>query len=174
MIHFKVKVGIQKEPNEQGIGPFGLEKRNSRGETLVNYVQKNKLHLMNTYLKKPKQRRWTWLSPNGDVKNEIDYVICNDKHIIVDTTEVTNGLLLAAEQIRSNKKEKRQKLSDKAKNLIETRKQLLKDRNTNKIKITEINNQKKIREDMKKYRNMKIKETLKKKKILKELRSTMK
>ncbi|KAK4876427.1 hypothetical protein RN001_012849 [Aquatica leii] len=48
-------------------------------------------------------------------------------------------------------------------------------RKTNKIEITEINKtiRKKIREDMRKYRNTKMKETLKEKESLKELRSKM-
>ncbi|KAI8440941.1 hypothetical protein MSG28_009238 [Choristoneura fumiferana] len=37
-------------------------------------------------LKKKSKRRWTWTSPNGSVKNEIDYILCNRKDIITDVS----------------------------------------------------------------------------------------
>lgn len=41
---------------------------------------------MNTFFKKKPQRKWTWLSPDGKTKNEIDYILTTLKHSILDTT----------------------------------------------------------------------------------------
>ena len=46
---FNAKVGKQEDPNEQGIGPFGLETRNSRGNRLVDYISEKK-PLSNEYI----------------------------------------------------------------------------------------------------------------------------
>ncbi|KMQ88480.1 rna-directed dna polymerase from mobile element jockey-like protein [Lasius niger] len=39
---------------------------------------------MNTYFKKPPQRKWTQKSLNNMVKNEIDYILTNNKEICTD------------------------------------------------------------------------------------------
>ena len=46
---FNAKVGKQEDPNEQGIGPFGLGTRNSRGNRLVDYISEKK-PLSNEYI----------------------------------------------------------------------------------------------------------------------------
>ena len=44
---------------------------------------------MNIYYKTPPQQRRTWQTPGGEVKNEIDQLICNDKNIIQDSSVLT-------------------------------------------------------------------------------------
>ena len=37
---------------------------------LVEFAERQKFKIMNTFFKKRLNRRWTWISPNGATKNE--------------------------------------------------------------------------------------------------------
>ncbi|KAK8777926.1 hypothetical protein V5799_020732 [Amblyomma americanum] len=39
---------------------------------------------MNTFFRKRENRKWTWKSPNGEIKNEIDFILCAKTGIIQD------------------------------------------------------------------------------------------
>ena len=41
---------------------------------LVEFAEMHKFRIMNIFFKKRLNRRWTWISPNGARKNEIDYM----------------------------------------------------------------------------------------------------
>lgn len=41
---------------------------------------------MNTFFRKAPQRKWTWMSPDGTTKNEIDFVISDKKNTVQDVT----------------------------------------------------------------------------------------
>lgn len=71
MGNFNSKVGEHK--GEKYIGKFGLWQRNESGQRLIEFVEGNKLYIMNTLFKKSESRKWSWCSPDGKVKNEIDY-----------------------------------------------------------------------------------------------------
>jgi len=43
----------------------------------VQFATSKNLRIENTFFKKSKNRKWTWKSPNGLVKNEIDYILSN-------------------------------------------------------------------------------------------------
>ena len=73
---FNAKIGIE-ESNEQCTGNYGSGLRNTRGKMLINFAQCNSLKIINTLYKKQTKRRWTWVSPNGETKNEIDYILSN-------------------------------------------------------------------------------------------------
>jgi exonuclease III len=47
------------------VGPYGLGRRNQRGQMLINFCERNGLVITNTWFKKPKRRLYTWKSP-GD------------------------------------------------------------------------------------------------------------
>ena len=81
---FNAKVGIKVDQDELAMGKFGSGERNERGRALVNWTTENKLKIMNTYYKKRSSRRWTWQSPDGNTKNEIDYIITNRVTIFRD------------------------------------------------------------------------------------------
>jgi exonuclease III len=82
---FNAKIGIG-DPSESSTGSFGSGTRNSRGDSLINFTERHRLKIMNTYFKKREQRRWTWISPNGDTKNEIDYIITDKPQIVTDVS----------------------------------------------------------------------------------------
>ena len=76
MADFNAKIGIG-ESNEQCTGNHGSALRNTRGQMLINFAQCNSLKIINTLYKKQTNRRWTWVSPNDETKNEIDYILSN-------------------------------------------------------------------------------------------------
>ena len=43
---------------------------------------------MNNFLKKKSQNKWTWISPDKSTKNEIDFIISNDKEIMEDVNVI--------------------------------------------------------------------------------------
>lgn len=63
--------------------------KNTRGEDLIGFVYENKLSIINTFFKKPDNQRWTWRSPDGHTKNEIDYILTKlEKNVL--TVQVLN------------------------------------------------------------------------------------
>ena len=82
---FNAKVGLRKA-GELSVGKFGIDRRNDRGDMLVEFAEKNNLKIMNTFFLKKINRKWTWRSPNGETKNEIDFILSDKKHIIKDVT----------------------------------------------------------------------------------------
>lgn len=73
---FNAKIG-QPNPNEIVTGNYGFGIRNGRGDRLIHFAYENNLNIMNTFFKKTKKQKWTWKSPNGITKNEIDYILSN-------------------------------------------------------------------------------------------------
>ena len=57
------------------IGKHGLGERNERGDSLEDFCQSNDLIVGNTFFQQHPRRLWTWRSPGGNVKNQIDYVL---------------------------------------------------------------------------------------------------
>ena len=49
---------------------FGLGQRNERGDSFVEWERKN-FKIMNTPFQKKAGRRWTWRSPDGNTKNQL-------------------------------------------------------------------------------------------------------
>ncbi|CAH2207796.1 jg21271, partial [Pararge aegeria aegeria] len=74
---FNAKIGEPQSDEYTIMGNYGYGVRNDRGQKLIDFAMENKLAIINTFYKKKAKRRWTWRSPNGQVKNEIDYVLSN-------------------------------------------------------------------------------------------------
>ncbi|XP_062910199.1 craniofacial development protein 2-like [Mobula hypostoma] len=70
---FNAKVGSVREVLT--VGPFGLGERNNHRERLVEFAKTNKLMIANTGYSLPKWRLYMWTSPDGSVKNQIDYIL---------------------------------------------------------------------------------------------------
>jgi len=83
---FNAKMGIKSDETEISLGNFGTGVRNERGQTLLNFLLKNGLSLMNSFFYKKTNRRWTWMSPDGRTRNEIDFIITDKKYIVKDVT----------------------------------------------------------------------------------------
>ena len=63
---FNAKIGIKnKDETFQSMGPYGIGKRNCRGERLIEFAEEHKLIIANTLFKKNPSRYWTWEKPGG-------------------------------------------------------------------------------------------------------------
>jgi hypothetical protein len=85
---FNAKIG-EPTSNQETVGKFGLGKQNKRGELLAEFSSNHNLYIMNTFFKKSPKLKWTWRSPNGETKNEIDYFLCKNKNIFQDVTTLS-------------------------------------------------------------------------------------
>ncbi|CAG4984913.1 unnamed protein product [Colias eurytheme] len=89
---FNAKIGKPNMEDSDNIvlGKFGYGVRNERGEKLIQYALEHKLTIMNSFFKSRKNRKWTWLSPCGNIKNEIDFILSN-KPARIRNVEVLHG-----------------------------------------------------------------------------------
>ena len=86
---FNAKVG-RGEIGETCTGSYGIGTRNRRGDMLVEFAERHKFKIMNTFFKKRLNRRWTWISPNGATKNEIDYIMTDRPDIFLDVSVINS------------------------------------------------------------------------------------
>lgn len=96
---------------------YGSNERNERGEKLVQFALENELSILNTFFKKNIKQRWTWLSPDGNIKNETEYnILCYQiKESTLQNTEVMRKIqfqsdhrlvrsTLSIKEIKNNRK----------------------------------------------------------------------
>ena len=55
---------------------------NENGTLLTDWILSNNMKLSSSYFRMKENRRWTWISPDGSTKNEIDHVLINDLRIV--------------------------------------------------------------------------------------------
>ena len=72
---FNAKVGADNSDGVPTLGNFGLGKANNRGEKLLEFCTLHKLAVCNTYFQHKECRRVTWTFPDGQYKNQIDFII---------------------------------------------------------------------------------------------------
>lgn len=95
------------------MGNHGYSERNQRGDRLFEFLPEQNLFAMNNFLKKKPQRKWTWISPDGNTKNEIESIIANRKEIVHDVGVVnkvsvgSDHRLMKAKVEINTKKERR-------------------------------------------------------------------
>ena len=70
---WNAKVGSQETPGVTG--KFGLGVQNEAGQRLVEFCQENALVIANTLFQQHKRRLYTWISPDGQHQNQIDYIL---------------------------------------------------------------------------------------------------
>ena len=72
---WNAKVGSQETP---GItAKFSLGIWNEAGQRLKDFYQENALVVANTLFQQHKRRLYTWTSPDGQHRNQIDYILCS-------------------------------------------------------------------------------------------------
>lgn len=109
---------------------------------MANFLERNKLYCVNTFLKKKEKRKWTRRSPNFEYMNEIDCTISNNPNIIQDVTALNSvdngsdhqlvGGILKIQDVRMLKRVRRNKSK-----LVNPDKLILKKRSTyqNELKL---------------------------------------
>ncbi|KAK6742879.1 hypothetical protein RB195_010255 [Necator americanus] len=84
---FNAKVGKATE-EEYRIGRFGLGDRNENGNRLAGLLSAARLFHGNSLFMKKDHRRWTWESPNGATRAEIDHILTNRRWCLLDVSVV--------------------------------------------------------------------------------------
>ena len=74
---WNAKVRSQETPGVTG--KFGLRMRNEAGQRLMEFCQGNALVIANTLFQQHKRRLFTWTSPDGQHREQIDYTFCMEK-----------------------------------------------------------------------------------------------
>ena len=75
--NWNTKVGTQETPGVTD--KFGLGVQNEAGQRLIEFCQENTLVIANTLFQQPKRRLYTWTSPGGQHRNQIDYILCSQR-----------------------------------------------------------------------------------------------
>ncbi|KAK3801163.1 hypothetical protein RRG08_006880 [Elysia crispata] len=73
---FNAKIGHEMSREEKEVkGIHCLGNRNERGQMLVDFCIENRLGIGNSFFKHHPRRLFTWTSPDGKTKNQIDYIL---------------------------------------------------------------------------------------------------
>ena len=60
-------------------GKLGLRVQNEAGRRLTEFCHENTLVIANTLFQQHKRRCYTWTSPDGQYRNQIDYILCSQR-----------------------------------------------------------------------------------------------
>ena len=74
---WNAKVGSQETPGVTG--KFGLGIQNEAGQRIMEFCQENALVIANTLFQQHKRRLYTWTSPDGQHRNQIDHILCSQR-----------------------------------------------------------------------------------------------
>ena len=74
---WNAKAGSQETPGVTG--KFGLGVQNEAGQRLIEFCPKNALVIANILFQQPKRRLYTWTSPDGQNRNQTDYILCSQR-----------------------------------------------------------------------------------------------
>ena len=79
IVDWNAKVGSQETPGVTG--KFGLGMQNKAGQRLIEFCQENALVIANTLFQQHKRRLYTRTSPDGQHRNQADYILCSRRWI---------------------------------------------------------------------------------------------
>ena len=74
---WNAKVGSQETPGVTS--KFGRGVQNEAGQRLIEFCQENALVIANTLFQQQKRRLYTWISPDGQHWNQMDYILCSQR-----------------------------------------------------------------------------------------------
>ena len=74
---WNAKVGSQETPGVTG--KFGLGIWNEAGQRLIAFCQEDTLVIAHTLFQQHKRRLYTWTSPDGQHRNQTDYILCSQR-----------------------------------------------------------------------------------------------
>ena len=74
---WNAKVGSQETSGVTGKFDLGIQ--NETAQNLTEFCQENALVITNTLFQQHKRRLYTWTSPDGQHRNQIDYVLCSQR-----------------------------------------------------------------------------------------------
>ena len=74
---WNAKIGSQEIPGVTG--KFGLGVQNEAGQRLIKFCQENTLVIANTLFQQHKRKLYTWTLPDGQYRNQTDYIYCSQR-----------------------------------------------------------------------------------------------
>ena len=74
---WNAEVGSQETPGVTG--KFGLGVQNEAGQRLIEFYQENTLVIAKTLVQQHKRRHYTWTPPDGQYRNQTDYILCSQR-----------------------------------------------------------------------------------------------
>ena len=74
---WNAKIGSQETPGVTG--KFGLGVQHEAGQRLTEFCQENALVIANILFQQHKRRLYTWISPDGQHRNQVDYILCSQR-----------------------------------------------------------------------------------------------
>ena len=74
---WNAKVGSQETPGVAS--KFGLGIQYEAGQRLIEFCQENALVIANTLFQQHQRRLYTWTSPDGQHRNQVDYILCSQR-----------------------------------------------------------------------------------------------
>ena len=74
---WNAKIGSQEIPGVTG--KFGLGVQNEAGQRLIKFCQENTLVIANTLFQQHKRKLYTWTLPDGQYRNQTDYIISSQR-----------------------------------------------------------------------------------------------
>ena len=74
---WNAKVGSQETPGVTGKFDSGIQ--NEAGQRLIEFCQENSLVIANTLFQQHTRRLYTWTSPDGQHRYQIDYILCSQR-----------------------------------------------------------------------------------------------
>ena len=74
---WNAKVGSQEIPGVTG--KFHLGVQNEAGQRLTEFCQENTLVIANTLFQQHKRQLYTLTTPDGEYRNQIDYILCSQR-----------------------------------------------------------------------------------------------
>ena len=78
--HFRgLECKSRKSKDTWGTDKFGLGVQNEAGQRLTEFYQENALVIANTLFQQHKRRLYTWTSPDGQYRNQIDSILCSQR-----------------------------------------------------------------------------------------------
>ena len=87
---WNAKPGSQETPGVTG--KFGLGEHNEAEQRLIEICRENALVIENTLFQQYKRRLYTWTSPDGQYRNQIDYILCSQRwRSSIQSTETRTG-----------------------------------------------------------------------------------
>ena len=75
--YWNAKIGSQAIPGVTG--KFGLGVQNEAGQRLTEFCKENVLVIENTLFQQHKRRLYTWTSPDGQHRNQSEYILCSQR-----------------------------------------------------------------------------------------------
>ena len=89
--NFNAKIGSKTTEDFKSMTAFGIGEINDRGDCLIEFAEEHKLIVANTLFQTLKHRYWTWESPDGETRNQIDFSMNSQRGILSNCKAITKA-----------------------------------------------------------------------------------